>query len=115
MKISHILLILLSLLAVLLFARLWVGTGSFPEIWELEEQIAQQTVDNEEKRLRNKQLESDVNELGKSNVAIEEHARSELGMVKKDETFYQVITREDKQNLLMSAPALTEGAEKNAE
>ncbi|PIE00587.1 MAG: hypothetical protein CSA79_03190 [Thiothrix nivea] len=115
MKISHILLILLSLLALLLFSRLWVGTGSFPEIRELEEQIARQAAENEEKQRRNQQLESDLNALGKSDVAIEGHARSELGMIKKNETFYQVIMRKDKQNLLLSTPELMNNAGQNDE
>lgn len=104
MKITQLLLILLSVLALGLFIRLWVGSGSFPEIWELEAQIAQQTKLNEEQLQKNNQLQSDVTELGKSDAAIEGHARSELGMVKKNETFYQVILQEDKQNLLMVAP-----------
>ncbi|MEZ5535739.1 MAG: septum formation initiator family protein [Thiolinea sp.] len=115
MKITQLLLFLLSLLALLLFTRLWFGTGSFPEIWELESQIEQQTAANAEQLQRNKQLESDVDDLGKSNDAIEGHARSELGMVRKNETFYQIILREDKQNPLMSSPELTEDTTKNDE
>lgn len=115
MKITQILLVILSLLALLLFTRLWVGTGSFPEIWELEAQIEQQKAANEASLQRNKQLESDVNELGESAAAIEGHARSELGMIKKNETFYQVIMREDKQNPLMAAPELAQDKQENDE
>lgn len=104
MKITQILLILLSVLALGLFIRLWAGAGSFPEIWELEEQIAEQTKRNADQLQRNNLLQSDVTELGKSDAAIESHARSELGMVKKNETFYQVIMQEDKQELQMVDP-----------
>ncbi len=104
MKVTQILFALLGLLALLLFIRLWTGVGSFPEIWELEEQIAQQKKANEEQSQLNTQLRSDVTELGKNDEAIESHARSELGMIKKNETFYQVIMREDKPKPLTIAP-----------
>ena len=95
-KITPILFLLLSVLAVLLFVRLWVGAGSFPEIWELEEQIARQTQQNEEQAERNKELQADVSGISQSGLTtIEDHARNELGMVKKNETFYQIILRED--------------------
>lgn len=109
MKITQILFILLGLLSIVLFIRLWTGAGSFPEIWELEDQIAQQKVLNEEQLQLNTQLESDVTELGKNDEAIEAHARDELGMIRKNETFYQVIMQEDKQNLLIVAPEGVEG------
>nr|CAA6807844.1 MAG: Cell division protein FtsB [uncultured Thiotrichaceae bacterium] len=104
MKVTQILLILLAVLALLLFVRLWAGAGSFPEIWELENQIAQQKSQNDEQVQMNNQLQSDVTELGKNDEAIEDHARSELGMIKKTETFYQVIMQEDKQQLLIVEP-----------
>ncbi|CAA6816466.1 MAG: Cell division protein FtsB [uncultured Thiotrichaceae bacterium] len=109
MKVTQILLALLSLLALLLFIRLWTGVGSFPGIWELEDQIAQQKNSNEEQLQLNTQLQSDVTELGENDEAIESHARSELGMIKKNETFYQVIMQEDKQELLIVAPEPGEG------
>ncbi len=109
MKVTQILLALLGLLSLLLFIRLWTGVGSFPEIWELEDQIAQQKNSNEEQLQLNTQLQSDVTELGKNDEAIESHARSELGMIKKNETFYQVIMQEDKQRLLMVVPEPGEG------
>ncbi len=104
MKVTQILFALLGLLALLLFVRLWTGVGSFPEIWELEGQIAQQKKANEEQSQLNTQLRSDVTELGKNDEAIESHARSELGMIKKNETFYQVIMREDKPKPMTIAP-----------
>ena len=75
--------------------RLWMGAGSLPEIWELEEQISIQTQLNKEQLEKNNELKADVSELSKDDTAIEDHARSELGMIKKSETFYQVILRED--------------------
>ena len=94
-KITPLLLTILSVIAFLLFIRLWAGAGSFPEIWELEEQITRQKQANEDQQQRNASMQADVAELGNSDAAIEEHARSELGMIKSSETFYQVILRDD--------------------
>ena len=103
-KVTPLLFILLSALTVILFVRLWVGAGSLPEIWELEKQIAEQSRQNNEQTSRNNELQADVSELGKSDAAIEDHARSELGMIKKNETFYQVILREDQPEPLNVEP-----------
>jgi len=91
---SQALLIGSVLLALLLFARLWFGTGSYPDIWSLERQIAEQKQANVEQEARNERLSTDVANIGRDDVAIEGHARSELGMVKEGEIFYQVILRE---------------------
>ncbi|MEZ5480470.1 MAG: septum formation initiator family protein [Thiolinea sp.] len=96
-KVVPLLYAILGGLALLLFMRLWAGAGSFPEIWELKEQIAEQTRFNQEQAERNERLEADVAELSKDDAAIEDHARSELGMIKRNETYYQVILREDEQ------------------
>ncbi|HPE60546.1 MAG: septum formation initiator family protein [Thiothrix sp.] len=95
MNITRLLFILASLLVLALFLRLWFGSGSLPSIWELKAHIAQQQQQNEEQLDRNRQLESDVSEINRDTEAIEDHARSELGMVKRDETFYQVILRSE--------------------
>lgn len=93
-NLSQALLISSALLALLLFVRLWFGTGSYPDIWSLEQQIAEQTQANTEQEARNERLSEDVANIGRDDVAIEGHARSELGMVKEGEIFYQVILRE---------------------
>lgn len=61
------------------------------EVWRLRDNIAAQKVENEQLRQRNLALEAEVRDLKQGMEAIEERARSELGMIKKDETFYQVI------------------------
>lgn len=105
-KITPLLFFLLVALSLALFMRLWMGAGSFPEIWELEEQIARQTRLNEEQAARNEALQDEVTGLSKSGRAtIEDHARNELGMVKKDETFYQIILREDAPEPVPEVPA----------
>lgn len=95
MNMTRILFVLLGLLAVGLFIRLWVGSGSYPDIWQLQERIAAQQVRNDEQAEQKRRLDVDVGNLSKDVNAVEANARSELGMVKKDETFYQVILQSD--------------------
>ena len=97
MNVTRILFVLVSLLALALFLRLWFAAGSLPSIWELEAQIAHQQEQNEAQLNRNQQLEADVSEINRDTEAIEDHARSELGMIKQGETFYQVILRGEQQ------------------
>ena len=113
MKLTRILFIGLGLLTLILFGRLWFGTGSYPEIWELQQQIKDQSRLNAEQEARNKRLEADVVDLTRDDATIEDHARSELGMVKKGETFYQVILKDDgSEQPLVTVP---EPAEKHVE
>lgn len=101
LTLTQILLLALTVLSVALFLRLWLGTGSYPEIWDLEGQIAEQKHLNEEQAKRNENLQSEVVDISRDDAAIEDRARSELGMVKDGETFYQVILNSDP-----NAPAL---------
>ena len=74
--------------------KLWLGDGGIPEVLELEAEI--ETVQGEVNTLqeRNKALNAEVMDLKKGIEAIEERARSEMGMIKKDEIYYQVIDRD---------------------
>lgn len=87
------LLILLSILLVLLLGRLWLGNGSFIDIWHMQEQIKQMTVINEQKKAKNRMLEAEINEFKSGDEAVIERARTEFGMIKRGETFYQVILK----------------------
>lgn len=71
--------------------KLWVGQGSLAEVSRLEQAIEKQKASNAELRERNDALDAEVQDLKKGQEAIEERARSELGMIKKDETFFQII------------------------
>ncbi len=82
--------ILLILLLALQY-RLWVGEGSVAEVAHLRAEIEAQRVELERIRERNQALHAEVEDLRKGLEAIEERARSELGMIKKGEIFYQVI------------------------
>jgi len=74
--------------------KLWLGDGGIPEVLELEAEI--ETVQSEVNTLqeRNRALNAEVMDLKKGIEAIEERARSEMGMIKKDEIYYQVIDRD---------------------
>jgi cell division protein FtsB len=78
-------------LLVLLQYKLWVGDGSLAEVWKLYQQVEAQKAENRQLRDRNQALEAEVRDLKQGLEAIEERAREELGMVREDETFYQII------------------------
>lgn len=82
-----------ALVIVLVFLqwRLWAGPGGLSELRQLEAQLAAQQSENEALRLRNEMLENEVLDLKNGLEAIEERARSDLGMTREDETFYMVI------------------------
>lgn len=81
----------LILLLLLLQFRLWFSDSSLLEIWKLQQQIAEQNAENAQLKERNEALQAEVKDLKQGMQAIEERARSELGLIKKGETFYQVI------------------------
>jgi len=79
-------------------ARLWVGTGSYPERWRTEQQTTIQKAANEKKQAQIDKIQAELNDAKSGNDAIEERARSELGMTKKGETFFEVILQPTKKN-----------------
>ncbi|MGD8783729.1 MAG: cell division protein FtsB [Thioalkalispiraceae bacterium] len=83
----------LSLLAILQY-DLWFGDGSLTAAWRLEEQIVQQQQENERLQHRNDALAAEVTDLKSGLAAIEERARSELGMIKQGETFVQILDQD---------------------
>ena len=70
--------------------KLWFDKGSVPRAHALEQDLADLKAKNEDAKQKNAVLEADVRDLEKAGEAIEERARSELGMVKKGETLIQV-------------------------
>jgi cell division protein FtsB len=83
-------LVLLLLLALFQF-QLWFGIGNVPSAMHLKTQVDAQAMENAGLAKRNAALEAEVNDLKGGQSAIEERARAELGMVKKGETFYQIV------------------------
>jgi len=71
---------------------LWLGKGSWRAVWELQRSLEQQKATNAGLRARNDALDAEVRDLKQGYEAIEERARMELGMIKRDEIFYQVVT-----------------------
>lgn len=81
----------LIILTVLLQYRLWVSDSGISEVLRLQQSVAQQDLSNADMSRRNKQLSAEVTDLKTGTTAIEERARSELGMLAPDEWFYQVV------------------------
>ena len=87
----RLLILSLTIALLLLQYRLWLSDDGMREVWALETQLAQQTQANGEMADRNAALEAEVLDLKEGLAAAEERARSELGLVGADETFYQVV------------------------
>jgi len=78
-------------LALMLQYRLWFGAGGLNEVRHLRLEIGHQGSENALLRERNRTLGAEVQDLKQGTAAIEERARTDLGMVGAEETFYQVI------------------------
>jgi cell division protein FtsB len=70
---------------------LWLGKGGWLRVREVDQQIAAQREINVKLKARNGALDAEVRDLKQGLEAIEERARSELGMVRQDEIFFQVL------------------------
>ncbi len=86
-------LILLCLVALLLLIQypLWLGKGGWLHVWDMERQVAAAKKKNVDQQARNNKLGSEVQDLKEGTGAVEERARYELGMLKQDEVFVQVL------------------------
>jgi cell division protein FtsB len=82
----------LGLTLVLLQYRLWLSDQGLREVSRLQSSVDAQGAANREQAERNRQLGAEVTDLKVGLTALEERARSELGMVGNSETFYQVVT-----------------------
>jgi len=82
--------IALAAVLVLLQARLWLSNGGLREVWRLEAEVARRTEENVRLAARNATLEGEVRDLKEGLAAVEERARTDLGMIQAGETFYQI-------------------------
>ena len=82
---------ILAALIVLIQYPLWLGKGGWVHAWQAEGKLATQLEKNRQLEQRNSALAADVTDLKQGTDAIEERARYELGLVKKDEVFYQIV------------------------
>lgn len=80
----------LLFLLLLLQGQLWLGQGSLVDLWRLQDAVEAQQDENRRVEERNTSLAAEVKDLKSGLEAIEERARSELGMIREGETFYQV-------------------------
>ena len=99
---------LVAMLALLQF-RLWTGQGGHRSVTALQSQVHQQTRENAGLEQRNGALAAEVEDLKSGEAAVEERARSELGMIKPGETFYRVVESDS------AAPATAEPARVDGE
>ena len=83
-------LILISLLLLLQYP-LWFGKGGWLKVWDSDRQVEEQKRINQKTQPRNVVLDAEVRDLKQGTEAIEERARSELGMVKRNEVFFQIV------------------------
>jgi len=81
----------LAAFILLLQYPLWLGKGGWLRVWSLDQQVQEQKEANTRLRQRNGALEAEVRDLKQGFEAIEERARYELGLIKQDEVFFQVV------------------------
>lgn len=82
---------ILVMLIVLIQYPLWLGKGSWFRVWEIDREIKTQRDKNAGLQTRNNILDAEVRDLKQGLDAIEERARSEMGMIKQEEIFFQLL------------------------
>lgn len=82
---------LLIVLLLLLQYRLWFGDGSVQEFYRLSKDSKETQAELLRLRNRNQALEAEVADLKSGLEAIEERARTDLGMINEDEKFFQFV------------------------
>lgn len=90
----RVLLVILLLVLILLQMKMWFGEGGFRDVRRLEQRVEEQARENETLAQRNRELQAEVEDLRQGLEAVEERARSELGLIKENEEFYQVVPGE---------------------
>ena len=90
----RVLLAILLLILILLQLKMWFGEGGFSDARRLEQRVEEQAKENEALAQRNRVLQAEVEDLRQGLGAVEERARSELGLIKESEEFYQVVPGE---------------------
>ena len=90
----RVVLAMLLLILILLQLKMWFGEGGFSVVRRLEQRVEEQAKENEALAQRNRELQAEVEDLRQGLGAVEERARSELGLIKENEEFYQVVPAE---------------------
>ncbi|HIF55031.1 MAG: septum formation initiator family protein [Methylococcales bacterium] len=91
MNVFKILAVILFLLIIQLQYRLWFGDGNVQQVKVYQQRLDTLKIEVRLKQERNEKLYAEVLDLRKGEAAIEERARYELGMIKHNETYFQVI------------------------
>jgi cell division protein FtsB len=85
----------LSVLLLLVIAglqySLWFGKGGWMRVWDVDRQLQAQRETNVGLKVRNAALEAEVRDLKQGLHAVEERARSDLGLTRHDEIFVQIL------------------------
>jgi cell division protein FtsB len=81
----------LGVLIVLIQAPLWLGKGSWMRVWQVENELSNQKIKNSQLEARNAAFAAEVRDLKQGTEAVEERARYELGMIRGDEVFFQIV------------------------
>ena len=87
-----VIILLVSVLAALQY-RLWFGKNSLPDYWRLQQEVQHQRKANDNLARRNEVLYADIKDLREGEDALEERARNELGMIKKEEVFFYFLDK----------------------
>jgi cell division protein FtsB len=82
---------LLIVLLVVVHAQLWIGRGSIPSVNEMKRRLGEQAALNTRAQADNERLSEEVKDLREGLEMVEEKARKELGMVRPNEIFVQVV------------------------
>jgi cell division protein FtsB len=82
---------ILGALILLIQYPLWLGKGGWLRVWHVEQDLSREKMKNARLEARNAGLAAEVTDLKQGTEAIEERARYELGMVRKDEVFFQIV------------------------
>ena len=90
--------LILLILLIALELKLWTGDGGMREVWRLQQRLDEQKAENAKLKLRNEALAAEVQDLKSGKEAIEDRARSELGLIRPGEVFYQVVEPTDKKS-----------------
>lgn len=101
--------LLLLLLLIGLQVKLWSGSGSMREVDSLRQAVNRQSQENAALLKRNQALAADVHDLKHGDQAVEARARTELGLIKPGEVFYQVV-EQPARPASAPAPAATTGS-----
>jgi cell division protein FtsB len=96
---------ILAALVLVLQYRIWIARDGVREVLQLRDAVAAQRTENERLQDRNRQLAAEVRDLKQGFAALEEQARSELGLISSNETYYQVVPPQAQPAPAPAAPA----------